>query len=63
MYFYIKALEELGKGQATKIIFPMQFFQVLEDIGKNANAMLAGAGIGMSADELVKLLKEKIVGK
>jgi len=63
MYFYIKALEELGRGQATKIIFPMQFLQVLEDIGKNANAMLAGAGIGMSADELVKLLKEKIAGK
>ena len=62
MYFYIKALEELGRGSATKIIFPAQFFDVLENLGKNMGGVLAGAGIGLSANEIVNALKDKIAG-
>jgi regulator of protease activity HflC (stomatin/prohibitin superfamily) len=62
MYFYIKALEELGKGSATKIIFPAQFLDVLQNLGKNSGAVLAGAGIGLSANEVIDSLKDKIAG-
>ncbi len=62
MYFYIKALEELGRGSSTKILFPARFFDVLKGMGKNINGILAGAGIGLSADEIINSLKNKIAG-
>ncbi len=62
MYFYIKALEELGRGSSTKILFPTRFFDVLGDIGKNMGGALAGAGIGVSANEIISGLKDKITG-
>jgi regulator of protease activity HflC (stomatin/prohibitin superfamily) len=61
MYLYIKALEEMGKGQATKVIFPMQFFDVLQGMGGDVKAAMAGAGLAnVSIDELVGTIKNKI---
>jgi regulator of protease activity HflC (stomatin/prohibitin superfamily) len=57
MYLYIKALEELGKGQATKMIFPMQFFDVLRDVGKEIGKGVAGINI----DEAIDAIKKKIL--
>ncbi len=63
MYLYIKALEEMGKGQATKVIFPMQFFDVLQGMGGDVKAALAGAGLAnVSMDELINNIKGKIGG-
>ncbi|MCX6798684.1 MAG: SPFH domain-containing protein [Candidatus Diapherotrites archaeon] len=33
-YYYIQALEKLGEGQSTKIIFPMELSRLAESIGK-----------------------------
>jgi regulator of protease activity HflC (stomatin/prohibitin superfamily) len=61
MYLYIKALEEMGKGQATKVIFPMQFFDVLQGMGGDVKAALAGAGLAnVSMNELINDIKGKI---
>jgi regulator of protease activity HflC (stomatin/prohibitin superfamily) len=63
MYFYIKALEELGKGQATKIIFPTQFFDVLQGMDGEVKNSMVGAGLAnVGIDTIVDSVKNKIVG-
>jgi len=57
MYLYIKALEEISKGTATKIIFPLQFFDVLRDMEKDIGKALAGLNVGA----LVNAMKDKIL--
>ncbi len=36
-YYYIKALEEMSKGQSTKIIFPMEFTKIAEILSGKMN--------------------------
>jgi len=60
MYFYIKALEKLGAGKSTKILFPASFINVLEGLGSKMGGNLSSAGIGLSVDEIVNSIKEKL---
>ena len=62
LYFYIKALEAIGAGKSTKILFPASFLNVLEGLGKNMNSTLSSAGIGVSANEIVDTIKDKLSG-
>ncbi len=57
MYLYIKALEEISKGASTKIIFPLQFFDVLRGMEKDIGKALAGLNVGA----LVNAIKDKIL--
>ena len=45
MYLYLEALKELGKGQATKLIFPMQFMSILDGMKGDVGKALAGLNI------------------
>jgi len=58
MYLYLKALEEVSKGSATKIMFPMEFMNVLKG-GFGLGAGLDAAGIDVS--EAIDAVKKKIV--
>ncbi len=57
MYLYLEALKELSKGQATKLIFPMQFFNVLEGMKKDVGKALAGLNVA----SMVNAFKDKIL--
>lgn len=57
MYLYLKALEEMSKGSATKIVFPMQFMDVMKGgfgLGTGLNA--AGINVG----DAISSIKDKI---
>lgn len=58
-YLYLMALQEIGKGKATKLVFPMKFFNVVEDLGKGFTKNLKGAGIDIS--DAITAFKEKIL--
>ncbi len=61
MYFYLKALEEVGKGQSTKIVFPMKFFDVMENVGKTIPASLSAAGMSnLKIDDIINSVKNAI---
>ena len=47
-YYYIRALDKLGKGKSTKLVFPMELTRLADSIS-NKN---------MSDDDLEKLLKK-----
>lgn len=55
MYLYLKALEEISKGSATKIIFPMQFMDVMKG-GFGLGTGLSSAGIDIN-DAINKIKK------
>ncbi|MBD3312308.1 hypothetical protein GF352_02535 [archaeon] len=57
MYLYLEALKELGKGQATKMIFPMQFMKVLDNMKKDVGTALAG----LNVSNMVGAMKNKIL--
>ncbi len=38
LYYYIKALEKIGEGQSSKIIFPMEVTGLLQSISKKLNS-------------------------
>jgi len=57
MYLYLEALKELSKGQATKIIFPMQFINVLKDMREDVGKAMAGLNI----TGMVNAMKDKIL--
>lgn len=38
LYYYIKALEKVGEGQSSKIIFPMELTGLLQNISKKINS-------------------------
>ncbi|MDD5417280.1 MAG: SPFH domain-containing protein [Candidatus Nanoarchaeia archaeon] len=57
MFIYIKALEELGRGKSTKIIFPAKFFESISDITKSVSSSL-GKNIDLS--EVVEAFKNNI---
>ena len=48
MYLYLKALEELSKGSATKIVFPMQFMSILQGMEGNVGKALAGLNLSQA---------------
>jgi regulator of protease activity HflC (stomatin/prohibitin superfamily) len=56
MYLYLKALEELGKGSATKIIFPMQFLNAMKTVGTGF-----GLGTGLDMGQAIDAVKSKIL--
>jgi hypothetical protein len=61
MYFYIKALEELGRGQATKIVFPAQFFNVLQGMDSQVKSAMVGAGLAdVGLNNIIDSVKNKI---
>lgn len=57
MYLYIKALEEVSKGSATKIVFPMQFMDVMKG-GFGLGSGLDAAGI--NASDAIAAIKKNI---
>jgi hypothetical protein len=57
MYLYIKALEKLSQGSATKIIFPMQFMDIMKQ-GFGLGTGLGAAGLNMG--EVVDAVTKKI---
>jgi len=57
MYLYLKALEEIGKGSATKIIFPMQFIDVLKGMEKDIGKGIAG----LNVSSMINAIKDKIL--
>ncbi len=56
-YIYIKALEQIGQGQATKILFPAEFFNVIENVGKSIGGNIGGVNI----NEAINAVKNKIL--
>jgi regulator of protease activity HflC (stomatin/prohibitin superfamily) len=58
-YLYIKALEEMSKGSATKIVFPMQFMNAMKGFGEGMG-MGTGLGAGMDVRSAIDAVKEKI---
>jgi regulator of protease activity HflC (stomatin/prohibitin superfamily) len=59
MYLYIKALQEMSKGSATKIVLPMQFSNIMDKVGEGMGTGI-GLGTGLNLDDAVKAVKEKI---
>ncbi|MFH1752361.1 MAG: SPFH domain-containing protein [archaeon] len=58
-YYYIKALEEMSKGQSTKIIFPIEVLKLAESLsGKTAGALASGVKTSM-----LKNIDPKLVEK
>lgn len=57
MYLYLEALKELGKGQSTKIVFPMQFIDVLKGMRNDVGKALAG----LNVTGMVSAMKDKIL--
>lgn len=62
MYLYIKALEEMSKGSATKIVLPMQFSGMMDKIGGGLGTGI-GLGEGMDLKEAVDAVKNKIMSE
>ncbi|MDD5182184.1 MAG: SPFH domain-containing protein [Candidatus Nanoarchaeia archaeon] len=59
MYLYIKALEEMSKGSATKIVLPMQFAGIMDKLGEGMGTGI-GLGAGLDLQDAIKAVKEKI---
>ena len=58
-YYYIKALEKMAEGKATKLVFPIEISRLAETIsGKMAGAVKPKEG--QSAEQLILENKEKI---
>lgn len=56
-YIYIKALEKISQGKATKIFFPAKLMNVVESFGKGIGASVAGVNL----DEAIEAVKNKIL--
>lgn len=61
MYLYLKALEELGKGSATKIVFPMQFMNAMKTVGGGFGLGTGLDAAGMDVTSAVSAIKSKIL--
>ncbi len=57
MYLYLEALKELSKGKSTKMVFPMEFINVLEKMKEDVNTSLAG----MNIVGAINAVKDKIL--
>lgn len=57
MYLYLEALKEMGQGQSTKIIFPMQFMNILDGMKKDVGTALAG----LNVTSMIGAMKDKIL--
>ena len=58
MYLYIKALEEMSKGSATKIIFPMQFIDILKGMEGDVGKSLAGLNLTAAVNAVAGKIAE-----
>ncbi|MCW1296395.1 MAG: SPFH domain-containing protein [Candidatus Parvarchaeota archaeon] len=58
MYLYIKALEEISKGSATKIIFPMQFIDILKGMEGDVSKALAGLNLSAAVNAVAGKITE-----
>ena len=60
-YLYLKALEKMSKGKATKIVFPMQFMSGMKGMGKGFGMGTGfNAAAGMNVSDAVDAVKNKI---
>jgi len=62
-YYYIKALEELGRGKSSKIIFPMEFSKIAEAISDRIGRSLTKSELSRLeevAEPYKEMLKEYI---
>lgn len=57
MYLYLEALKQLGEGQSTKIIFPMQFMNILDNMKGDVGTALAG----LNMSNMIGAMKDKIL--
>jgi len=57
MYLYLEALKELGKGQSTKMIFPMQFMNILNNMKSDVGTAMAG----LNVSNMIGAMKDKIL--
>ncbi|MFA5406611.1 MAG: SPFH domain-containing protein [Candidatus Nanoarchaeia archaeon] len=57
MYLYIKALEEMSQGQATKMVFPMEFMNIMNSMKKDPGTALAG----LNVTNMIGAMKDKIM--
>ncbi len=48
MYLYLKALEEISKGSSTKLVFPMQFFDILRGMEGSVGKALTGINMAQA---------------
>ena len=60
MYLYLKALEEMSKGKATKIVFPMQFMSVMNEMGKGFSLGTGLGASGLNVSDAVEAIKKKL---
>lgn len=61
-YYYIKALEEMSKGAATKIIFPMEFSRLAEILaGKMAPGGKEKSKVELFLEKYGDILEEKLL--
>lgn len=60
MYVYIKALEEMGKGEGTKVLFPAQFMNIVQNVGQK---LQKGKGElkDINISEVISQVKDKIL--
>jgi len=58
MYIYLKALEELGKGQGTKILFPARFMNILQSVGNSMGPVVNGVNL----NQAIEAVKSTIMG-
>jgi regulator of protease activity HflC (stomatin/prohibitin superfamily) len=59
-YYYIKALEEMSRGKSTKLIFPLEFSNLVRLLGSKVLAGVPRAEQGLSKDELMDLIREAV---
>lgn len=57
MYLYLEALKQIGEGQSTKMIFPMQFMNILEGMKNESGSALTGLNIS----NMIGAMKDKIL--
>ncbi len=57
-YLYVKAIEGIEQDKAAKIVFPMEFMKILDDVGSNALSKidLKGVDIGKAVDMVKKTI-------
>jgi len=59
VYLYIKALEEMSKGSATKIILPMGVKNIADSLGEGLG-LGTGLGAGLDVNAAIKAIQSKL---
>ncbi len=58
LYLYFKALEEMSKGKATKIVFPARFFDVVAGMQSDIAKQLAGINVAEAINAIKNVLSK-----